>query len=68
MNVPRIPFSILCTFDDLDEPLDTFNKTFFISDRRKCSPEKSKNDKTTRSMDERFASQRTTEREKSIAR
>ena len=28
MNVSRITFSILSTFDNLDEPLDTFNKLF----------------------------------------
>ena len=42
-------------------------EAFHISDRLKYSPEKSKNSKTTRSMDERFTSQRTTERKKSIA-
>ena len=35
---------------------NNIHQTFHISDRLKCSPEKSKNGKTTRSMDERFTS------------
>ena len=46
---------------------NNIHEAFHISDRLKYSPEKSKNRKTTRSMDERFTSQRTTERKKSIA-
>ena len=37
------------------------HQTFHISGRLKCSPEKSKNDKTTRSTDKKFTSQRTAE-------
>ena len=46
---------------------NNIHEAFHISDRLKYSPEKSKNRKTTRSMDERFTSQRATERKKSIA-
>ena len=46
---------------------NNIHEAFHISDRLKYCPEKSKNRKTTRSIDERFTSQRTTERKESIA-
>ena len=59
MDVLRLPFSILSTFDDPDEQLDTFSKLLFrrLFSKQKCFSEKSKNNNAIHFMDERFANQ-----------
>lgn len=68
MDVLRLPFSILSTFDDPDEQLDTFSKLLFrrLFSKQKCFSEKSKNNNAICFMDERFANQWTAEKENQL--